>query len=83
MRAFLAVLGRPRLWSTALRQARRLAPPGWWHRAPFLPLPTTEYVAMRSTIQYGDPKHSIEPQDLLKYLSWCKSEHKSEIAGRS
>ncbi len=38
---------------------------------------------MRSTIQYGDPKHSIEPQDLLKYLSWCKSEHKSEIAGRS
>jgi hypothetical protein len=83
MRVFVAVLVRPRLWSTALRQARRLAPPGWWHRAPFLPLPTTEYVAMRSTIQYGDPKHSIEPQDLLKYLAWCKSEHKSEVAGRS
>lgn len=74
MRVFLAVLRRPGLWLTALRQARRLAPPGWWRRAPFLPVPTTEYVAMRATIQYGNPKHSLEPQDLLKYLAWSKSE---------
>lgn len=74
MRSFLAVLVRPRLWSTALRQAWRLAPPGCWRRAPFLPVPPAEYVAMRATIQYGDPKHPLETRDLLKYLSWCRAE---------
>ncbi|MEY2969565.1 MAG: hypothetical protein RIQ64_2192 [Actinomycetota bacterium] len=74
MRSFLAVVVRPHLWLTALRQAWRLAPPDWWRRAPFLPVPPTEYIAMRATIQYGDPKHSLETQDLLKYLSWCRAE---------
>jgi hypothetical protein len=74
--AVAAVLGRPGLWPTALRQAFLLAPPGWWRRAPFLPLPGADYAAMRATIQYGDPKHSIEPQDLLKYLSWCRAENR-------
>ncbi len=74
MRSFLAVIVRPHLWLTALRQAWRLAPLGWWRRAPFLPVPTADYVAMRATIQYGDPKHSLEPQDLLKYLTWCRAE---------
>lgn len=83
MRAFLAVLVRPHLWLTALRQARRLAAPGWWRRAPFLPVPTPDYVEMRATVQYGDPKHSLEPHDLLKYLEWCKSENTLEDAGRS
>lgn len=74
MHAVLAVVRRPRLWPTAIVQARRLAAPGWWRRAPFLPVPTPEYRAMRATIQYGDPNHSIEPADLLKYLTWCKAE---------
>jgi len=71
---FFAVLRRPRLWSTAIIQTWRLAVPGWWHQPPFLPVPTREYRAMRSTIQYGDPDRSIEPDDLLKYLTWCKAE---------
>lgn len=74
MALFLVVLRRPGLWATAIVQALRLAAPGWWRRAPFLPLPTAEYRAMRATIQYGDPNRSIEPADLLKYLSWCKAQ---------
>jgi hypothetical protein len=31
-RATLLVLARPRLWWTALQQARRLARPRWWAR---------------------------------------------------
>ncbi len=74
VRVVAAVSVRPWLWSTALRQSFRLAPSGWWHRPPFLPVPDGEYLAMRSTIQYGDPKHSLDTQDVLKYLSWCRGE---------
>ena len=38
-----AVARRPALWRTSLRQARRLAPRGWWRRPPFLPLPAPGY----------------------------------------
>ena len=82
MRLFFAVLRRPGLWVTAVVQLRRLAAPGWWRRVPFLPLPPAGYVEMLATINYGDPKHSIEPEDLLKYLSWCKAERRS-MAERS
>ena len=34
-----AVLRRPALWGTAITLVARLAAPGWWRRAPFLPLP--------------------------------------------
>ena len=53
MRAAVAVLRRPRLWPTALRQAFRLARPGWWRRPPFLPLPDPDYVRFRLQTAYG------------------------------
>jgi hypothetical protein len=64
--------GRPALWGTALRQSRRLAPPGWWRRAPFLPVPSGEYLAFRMTTQYGDPGHRPAPHDVVAYLEWCR-----------
>lgn len=82
MRLFAAVLRRPSLWPTAIVQSVRLAAPGWWHRRPFLPLPSAEYTAMRATIQYGDPNRSIEPADLLKYLAWCKAEGRATERSR-
>ncbi|HUS62051.1 MAG TPA: hypothetical protein VMY34_07620, partial [Acidimicrobiales bacterium] len=48
-----AVARRPALWSTALRQAVRLARPGWWHRRPFLPLPDPDYLRFRMVTAYG------------------------------
>lgn len=82
MRLIAAVLRRPSLWGTAIVQAFRLARPRWWARPPFLPLPAVDYVAMRATIQYGDPKHSLEAEDLLKYLMWCKAENRRLAVGR-
>ena len=38
-----AIARRPGLWSTALRQARRLTPTGWWRTPPFLPVPAKDY----------------------------------------
>jgi hypothetical protein len=71
VRATALVLARPGLWATALRQARRLAPDGWWRRRPFLPVPPRDYLAFRFETQYGatgEPR----PRDLVDYLEWCR-----------
>jgi hypothetical protein len=73
IRAGFAVAKQPRLWSTAVRQMRRTAPAGWWKRRPFLPVPSGEYLKFRLLTQYGDAGHTWEPDDVVNYLSWCRS----------
>ena len=72
-RAVLLVLARPSLWPTALRQARRLARPRWWARAPFLPVPDPDYLRFRFETQYGSDGRP-DPRDLVVYLEWCAQE---------
>ncbi len=72
LRVAWAVLARPRLWSTAIRQMRRMAAPGWYRRVPFLPLPSGDYLRFRLVTQYGDPGHRPDPIDVVNYLSWCR-----------
>jgi hypothetical protein len=71
--AALAVLMRPRLWAVAVRQIFVLAAPGWWRRAPFLPLPDRAYLRFRLVTAYGDPSHAPEPADIVTYLQWCRA----------
>jgi hypothetical protein len=75
IRAVIAVVVRPWLWWTAVRQVFRLARPGWWRRLPLLPLPDREYLRFRLETQYGDPDHRAEPDDVVAYLEWCRREH--------
>jgi hypothetical protein len=73
LRAGLAVGRRPALWPTAVRQAAVLAAPGWWRRAPFLPLPAPEYLRFRLQTAYGGSgRGAIEPDDVVSYLEWCR-----------
>ena len=67
-----AVLVRPALWATALRQVARLAPAGWWRRWPPLPLPDRDYMRFRLVTQYGDSDRPPEPADVVTYLRWCR-----------
>jgi hypothetical protein len=68
------------LWPTAARQATRLARPQWWRRAPFLPLPSTDYLRFRFETQYGSaPGTRPDPRDLVTYLEWCRN---MEVAHR-
>jgi hypothetical protein len=71
-RSVVLVLARPRLWPTAVRQAGRLARPGWWRRPPFLPVPDRDYLRFRLETQYGDAEP--DPHDLVTYLEWCRAE---------
>jgi len=72
MAAVVVVLRHPSLWTTALRQGRRLVPSQWWTRAPYLPLPSQSYLEFRFVTQYGDISHRPEPEDVLNYLRWCR-----------
>lgn len=67
-----AVIGRPHLWVTAVRQVGRLARRDWWRRAPFLPLPGSDYLAFRLETQYGSQVHGNVAEDVLNYLEWCR-----------
>ena len=66
-----ALAREPGLWPTALGQAGRLARPGWWRRAPFLPVPDAGYVRFRLDTQYGAAGRP-DPEDLVTYLRWCR-----------
>ncbi|HKE75857.1 MAG TPA: hypothetical protein VKB57_19725 [Acidimicrobiales bacterium] len=73
--AVVGAVGRhPSLWGTAVRQAKVLAAPGWWRRAPFLPLPAPGYLRFRIQTAYGGAgDRPPEPADLVTYLRWCRS----------
>lgn len=72
VRAAVAVARHPGLWPTALRQVRVLAAPGWWRRAPHLPLPAPDYLRFRLQTAYGDQRDP-EPGDVVTYLHWCRA----------
>jgi hypothetical protein len=75
VRAAVAGVARhPGLWPTAVRQALVLAEPGWWRRAPFLPLPAPGYLRFRLQTAYGGAgDRAPEPDDLVTWLRWCRS----------
>ena len=72
VKVVVAVVGRPGLWGTALRQAWRTAPVGWWRQRPFLPVPSGDYLRFRLLTQYGDATARPVPADVIAYLEWCK-----------
>lgn len=81
MRAALAaVLVRPALWPTALRQLLRMRRRRWWARAPFLPLPGAGYLGFRLVTQYGDDNARPAGGDVVSYLRWCRDWERYEPA---
>jgi len=68
------VVRRPDLWRTAMRQARRMAPNGWWRRAPFLPVPDRDWLRFRLEAQYGgDGTGPVEEADVVHWLEWVRA----------
>lgn len=76
-----AVMSRPDLWVTALRQVARLAPARWWRRWPPLPLPDRAYLRFRMETAYGDPEAEPAPADVVTYLAWCRRQDRRRGAG--
>jgi len=73
LRMTAAVVVRPRLWGTAVRQAHRMAGRCWWARPPFLPIPERPLAAFRTTTQYGRPDAVPTIDDVLVWLEWSRN----------
>ncbi len=70
--ALAALVRRPSLWGTALRQGRAVVPAAWWARWPPLPMPTRRYLALRLEAMYGPGGGRLSPSELVGYLEWCR-----------
>ncbi|MEL0074503.1 MAG: hypothetical protein VW708_00125 [Ilumatobacter sp.] len=68
----VAVLRRPALWPTALRQLSALSPSGWWREGSRRPGPPSDYLHFRLVTQYGGSGRSIASRDVVNYLAWCR-----------
>ena len=66
-----AVVRRPGLWFTAIRQLFRAVPSRWWTRSPFLPLPDAAYLRFRLETAYGSGGRP-RAADLVRYLEWAR-----------
>ncbi len=66
------VVTRPRLWRTALVQARRLTPTGWWRRPPFLPVPDRAWLGFRLQTMYGRSDAAPDSAALVHWLEWAR-----------
>lgn len=72
----VAILARPRLWPTAVRQVTRMARGRWWTRPPFLPVPDPRYVRFRLETAYGTDGLG-RAADVVRYLEWCRASERA------
>jgi len=68
-----ALWRRPGLWPSALATLWRMAEPGWWSRPPYVPLPARGLWEFRMTTAYGSPDAVPVADDIVSYLTWCRS----------
>jgi hypothetical protein len=69
-----AVLRRPTLWPTALRQALRLVPRRWWAERSHLPLPDPDYLRFRTlTAAGGAGRGAPDADEVVAWLRWSRS----------
>ena len=54
-----------------LRTGWRFRRRGWWHRPPFLPIPSMTYVRWRMYTAYGDYDAVPPAGDVVRYARWA------------
>jgi hypothetical protein len=70
-----ALVVRPRLWWTAVRQWFRFVPRGWWRRPPHLPVPPRRYLEFRLETAFGPDEHA-SAVDIVDYLDWVHGQRR-------
>jgi hypothetical protein len=71
LRLTLRALRHPSTGVALLRVGWRFRRRGWWHRAPFLPLPARDYLRWRMHTAYGDSDIVPPAEDVVRYARWA------------
>lgn len=75
MRLAFTLLGRslrnPATGVALLRVGWRFRRRRWYARAPFLPLPSGEYLRWRMHTAYGEHGRVPPPDDVIRYAKWA------------
>jgi hypothetical protein len=61
---------RPRLAVDLVRTAWAFRRRGWYHRAPFLPLPDPTYLRWRMYTAYADERAVPPVEDVVRFARW-------------
>jgi hypothetical protein len=70
-RLALRALRHPATGVALLRVAWRFRRRGWWRRAPFLPLPASDYLRWRMYTAYGDSEIVPPADDVVRFARWA------------
>lgn len=69
-----ALAPRPWLWPAGVAEAWRLAPRGWWHRWPPLPVPDGGLWQFRMETAYGGSgDRTPEEHDIVSFVEWSRA----------
>jgi hypothetical protein len=60
----------PRLAIDLVRMAWAFRARGWFRRAPFLPLPPSDYMRWRMYTAYGDEQAVPPVEDIIRFARW-------------
>lgn len=68
----LQAIVNPALARDLVTVAWRFRRRDWFRRAPFLPVPSGEYVAWRMYTAFGDPRAVPTAHDVIRYARWAR-----------
>ncbi len=71
LRSALTLIPHSDLWVIGFIELKRFARPRWWSKAPFLPIPGSDYWRFRMESIYGDAGAMPSGKDLIEFLRWC------------
>ena len=64
---------RPQLLVEAALMWFHLVPRGWWHKAPYLPIPDSRWLQFRVETAFGDHVAGPDADALVEVLNWSRA----------
>ena len=74
-----ALLRKPSLWFTSIKQIFILAKNRWQLTPPFLPFPSSDFLEFRIITYQGEAEKLPEVDVVIRWLTWVADLEKSKI----